>query len=200
MPLALQINLKKNPSHNPNKLSHKNLCMPRSYTNCPRLVPDDTVRLSHNCYYFYFIFQHSFIWIEIIFLSILYICSIFNTNCSILKEPIQRPIIFRFPLNVCLHAHKQPDINHTFITSQSRKKIDCVSNGIWLMIKAGFWGDRQTKSDGPTDIFSQGRKKALTQGRKNPLKYSARSSKSQPQTSHSADLGTYQASVATGEV
>ena len=42
-----------------------------------------------------------------------------------------------------------------------------------------YWGDGKTKSDVPTDIFSQGRKKPL-----------ARGAKSQPQTSHSADVGT----------
>ena len=46
------------------------------------------------------------------------------------------------------------------------------------------------------DIIENG----LSQGRENPLTYSARGAKSQPQISHSADLGNYQASVATGKV
>ena len=48
------------------------------------------------------------------------------------------------------------------------------------------------KNDVPTDIFSQGHKKPLDRGRENPLTYSARGGKSQPQISHPADLGNYQ--------
>ena len=53
--------------------------------------------------------------------------------------------------------------------------------------------DRQ-KHDVPTDIFSQGHEKPLDRGREKPLTYSARGVKSQPQISHYADLGNYQAS------
>ena len=62
------------------------------------------------------------------------------------------------------------------------------------------WGDGQTKSDAPTDIFSQGRKRPLARGAKSPRHIQPGGAKSQLQTSHSADVGTYQASVAAGKV